>query len=335
MQPYGAMLKDRLARMLCATASTYFQSAPFALGKPYLWNHVVRPYLLWRDQPITAVTKFGAVLEGRLHDAIHNSLYFFGVWEPGITRIFQTQLRPGDVCIDIGANVGAHTLLAAHLVRSNGRVHAIEASPTIYQRLTRNLELNHLHQVTPYNVAVTDQAGPVTVFLHDATNLGATTIIASAASRRATTVEVVVDGRPLSGIVPIEEIKAARLIKIDVEGAEWLVLQGMRDVLPTLRPDCLVLLELNPEALAQQGRIVDDVVGFFGAYGLLPLEIENSGPRLDPRRPEFYDRRPYRVLSPEVGSRAADGGPTIDLGFAQPALRDALLQADRAQSGAS
>jgi FkbM family methyltransferase len=200
------------------------------MGKRLIWYHVLRPYILWRSLPTIAVTKFGANIEGDLLDVIHSYLYFFGVWEPGITGTYIHHLRPGDVCIDIGANVGAHTLLAAQLVGLQGQVHAIEASPTIHRRLIRNLELNNCPQVRTYNVAVTDSTGPVTIYLHDAWNLGATTIMVDESKRLPSTSEAVIGGRPLSAVLPIEAIKAARLIKIDVEGAEWLVLQGMRDV---------------------------------------------------------------------------------------------------------
>ncbi len=210
MESGGAVMKDRLIRILCAATRAYLRWLPFSLGKPYLWNHVVRPYLLWRTLPIIAVTTFGALLEGGLPDMIHSYLYFFGVWEPGVTRVFRQHLRVGDVCIDIGANVGAHTLLAAHLVGGNGRVHAIEASPTICRRLARNLEINNCSQVAVYNAAITDHTGPVTIFLNDASNLGRTTIIASEASQNATTVEAVVEGRPLTDILPIEEVRTAR-----------------------------------------------------------------------------------------------------------------------------
>jgi FkbM family methyltransferase len=78
------------------------------------------------------------------------------------------------VVIDIGANVGAHALLAAHLVGPTGRVHAVEASPRIFAMLQEDLRLNGASNVMEYNVAVSDVAGSVPVYVHDESNLGGT-----------------------------------------------------------------------------------------------------------------------------------------------------------------
>jgi FkbM family methyltransferase len=185
---------------------------------------------------------------------VHGFLYFFGVWEPTITAIYRAALRPGDVVVDVGANVGTHALLAAHLVGPTGHVHAVEASPWIHARLRQNLAANRVRNVTTYNLAATAEPGPVTVFLHDGSNLGGTTIVASEAAHLSAEQEAVVEGRPLPAIVPQAALLAARLIKIDVEGAEWLVAQGLRDVLPLLRPEVEILVEVKPEALAALRR---------------------------------------------------------------------------------
>jgi FkbM family methyltransferase len=309
------------AKMLCAITRMYLRYFPLGFGKLLLWNQIVRPYLLWRDIPLTAVAAFGARFEGSLLDVIHSYLYFFGVWEPGITRIYRQHLRPGDICIDIGANVGAHALLAAHLVGPNGRVHAIEASPTIHKRLVQNLTMNGYRNVQTYNSAVTDKPGSVTVYLHDSRNLGGTTIVRSETERqRVTTEEAEVDGYPLADIVPIQEIRNARLIKIDVEGAEWMVMIGMRDLLPSLRDDCLILMEVGIAALADHGATLDDLFNLFGSHGWQPVGLINS------YRPEFYFHPPGRILEAEINRNI----PMVDLAFAKPTVREALLKADHA-----
>jgi FkbM family methyltransferase len=313
-------MKTGLIYCLSVAARIYLRWMPGRIGKSIVWNRIVRPYILWRNLPATARPDFGAKMEGELGDIIHNHLYFFGVWEPGVTRVYRLHLRPGDVCIDIGANVGAHALLAASIVGNAGQVHAVEASPAIFRRLLRNLALSAARQVRPYNVAVTDAAMPVTIFLHDSSNLGGTTIMPSEANCRPTTREVVIEGNSLPNIVPIDHIRAARLIKIDGEGAEWLVLTGMQDVLSQLRDDCLVLLEVSSNALADQGKSIDDVLSLMQAHGFEPFQISN------PYDPKFYFRSPGRVLSSVIRKDA----PLLDLGFARAATHHALLQADRA-----
>jgi FkbM family methyltransferase len=272
-------------RTACAGLRTVFHYAPWHFGKQWLWERIVHRYIIWRDLPIVARTRFGARLEGSFPDAVHSYVYFFGVWEPAITALYRAALKPGDVVIDIGANVGLHTLLASGLVGPKGRVHAIEASPWIHARLLRNLTANGARNVTTYNMAATAEPSQVGVYLHDTTNLGGTTIVAEEAARSGAAFEAMIEGRPLSQIVPMEELLAARLIKIDVEGAEWLVAQGMVDLLPRLRADVDILIEVKPDALAALGASLEMFLALFERAGFVAYEIENSYQPADYMRP--------------------------------------------------
>ena len=295
---------DLALRAGCAAARAYFRHMPGRFGKQLLWDRLVRPYLLWRSFPIQARTGFGAALEGRFPDAVHSMVYFFGVWEPAVTAVFRDALKPGDIVVDIGANVGLHTMLAAGLVGPAGRVHAIEASPWIHARLLRNLAANGIDNVIVHHVAATAVEGPVQVFLHDESNLGGTTIIAGEAARSGAPPEAVVPGRPVPQIVPIDDLLAARLIKIDVEGAEWLVLQGLAPVLPRLHPDCAILLEVKPAALEALGGSLAEVIAMMAEAGFAAFEIENGYGGRDYIEPP----PPPRPLRP---ARPGDGRPAV------------------------
>ena len=239
-------MKLHLVKIFAIILRFYFIHFHVCFGKVTIWNVIVCRYILWRHINIVAHLKDGLRFDGDLHDFIHQHIYFFGVWEPAITAYFKERLRTGDTVIDIGANTGAHALLAARLTGESGRVHAVEASPSIFNRLNHNLRLNHLDNVCTYNVAVVDRPRPVPIFSRSESILsGGTTIIASEAVRRGAIFHQVVDGRPLSDIIPIDELRKARLIKIDVEGSEWLVIQGMVDVLPTLPKDIEIIVEVN------------------------------------------------------------------------------------------
>lgn len=272
MNPTG--MREVALRAACVGLRMYFQHVPFTFGKKRLWDRVVQRYITWRQLEIEAQTRFGARFAGSFPDAVHSYAYFFGVWEPGVTAVYRQALRPGDVVIDIGANVGMHALLAANLVGPEGQVHAIEASPWIHERLRQNLRTNGIYNVTTYNMAATEVPGTVPVFVHDETNLGGTTIVATEASR--TQRQELVEGRPLGDIVPAEALRAARLIKIDVEGAEIMVVKGMRDLLPTLRQDVEILVEVKTTALAALGSSLQEFLGIFAAAGFKPFEIANA-----------------------------------------------------------
>ena len=269
-------MKDKLAALACPIFRAYLRHFPVRGGKVLVWNKVVHRYLLWRPISIVSTTRYGGRFPGPLNSLLHRFLYFFGVFEPALTAYMEQSIRQGDVAIDVGANIGVHTVLLSRRVGPTGRVHAIEASPSIFARLKENLARNGADNVVAHNVAVLDAPGTVSVFLHEATNEGGTTVIRAEAERRVTTEETTVAALPLDQIVPADDLRRARLIKIDVEGAEWLVTQGMRSVLPNLARDCAIIMEVTPSALADFGETVDSLVALLGEYGFRALRFPNT-----------------------------------------------------------
>jgi len=269
-------LRPTLVRGGAALLQAYFRHVPFTLGKRRIW-YSVATRLLGRGHgvDVEAITRFGARMHVRFPDTIQSYVYFFGVWEPSITAYMTATLAPGDIVIDIGANVGYDTLLASHLVGPTGEVHAIEASPRVFHLLTQNLALNETANVTTYREAVCASDCSVQVFLHDACNLGGTTIMPAVALRRAVTVEATVRGRPLAAIVPEPTILAARLIKIDVEGAEWPVVEGFSSLLPHLSAHTELLIEVSAEGLNDHGCTIPAFLDLFRRSGFSAYSIGN------------------------------------------------------------
>ncbi|WP_393096733.1 FkbM family methyltransferase [Streptomyces sp. LN325] len=145
-----------------------------------------------------------------------------------------------------------YSVLAAHLVGPAGRVAAVEPSPDFHQMLTANARAN----VRAVNAAASDVPGRLVFYLERSTNLGGTTAV------RPHTVEssFEADSASLPQLVTEEELAAARLIKIDVEGAEAAAVSGLVPILPWLRGDAELVIEVTPRLLAKQGRTVDDVL---------------------------------------------------------------------------
>jgi hypothetical protein len=85
-----------------------------------------------------------------------------------------------------------------------------------------------------------------------------------------------VDARPLSRILPTAELARARLIKIDVEGAESAVVRGLVPLLDQLRPDAEFVVEVTPRQLAKQGRSVNDVLDPFLSRGFHLYRLPND-----------------------------------------------------------
>jgi FkbM family methyltransferase len=181
-------------------------------------------------------------------------------------------LRPGDIFLDVGANVGYYSLLASGLVGPGGKVIAIEASPSIALELQANVSLNELANVDVVRAAVADRNRIVDVYLANSLNRGRTTIVPSVAKDGGQVHESSIQAFPLTKLVDIDLLRRARLVKIDVEGAEADVLEGIRDVLPELQePEWLV--ELTPEA-NRSG--VEKAIELFQQSGYRLYQVENS-----------------------------------------------------------
>ena len=180
-----------------------------------------------------------------------------GVWEPSETAAFLAHLREGMCVFDVGANIGYYTLLAARAVGSSGRVRAFEPEPHNFALLTRNLAENGFANVRLVNAAVSDRDGVVRLHLDDA-NFGAHSLEAGSvrtSSGRSVEVETV----PLDRFADeASTFDAGVLVKVDVQGAEALVVAGAQRLLGL--PNVTLFLEIWPEALeraqADAGRLL-------------------------------------------------------------------------------
>lgn len=216
-------------------------------------------------------TYFGAKMTCDPADSVQRTIMLFQVWEPGITRLIERNLRPGAVFVDVGANVGYDSLLAATRVGSEGAVVAVEAFPAIFERLQRNLAHNPVlsGRVRPVNMAVSDRPGSIDLYGFGPRNIGATTTLASRHGKRVATVPA----QRLGDILTDDEMARARLIKMDVEGAEPAILGDILDNLDTYPDDMDLIVEANPEDdVEMMGR----VFGRLSAAGFSAWIVENE-----------------------------------------------------------
>ncbi len=192
-----------------------------------------------RPKPTTTVSVFGDRFQVDFDSWLEWQVWAFGTYEKQLGEFLGTILRPGDTALDIGANFGVHTIRMAKLVGASGLVIAVEAAPSVAQRLTDNVKLNGLSNVQVVQSAVTETSGD-DVTLHEpapddpnkgrASLLGHEYLTGETHEVSTVTVDNLVSG-------PI------RLMKIDVEGAEIGVLNGAKNTISTHRP--VVIFEFN------------------------------------------------------------------------------------------
>ena len=160
-------------------------------------------------------------------------------WNADEYDAFRRDVRPGDVVFDVGANLGAYTLLFAQWVGAQGRVFAFEPAPQPYQGLRQLLDANALaSRVTPMQAAVSAVEGTATFF-------------ASGTDGASRIVDGVVDGTISGPTVTIDSVcrregVLPRFIKVDAEGAELDVLRGARETIAAAGADLRLYVEMHP-----------------------------------------------------------------------------------------
>lgn len=173
-------------------------------------------------------------------------LWAFGGYEEHLGQLFGYLVADGDRCIDVGANIGIHTVRLAKLAGARGSVTAIEASEELVARARSNCELNKLSNVRLIHAAASSRGGD-SIRLYQP---GAGDPNKGRASVKPH--EHLTGPSRLAPTVAIDDLaqEPVSLIKIDVEGAEEAVIAGARKVISTYSP--VIIFEYDPELLTQE-----------------------------------------------------------------------------------
>jgi len=164
-----------------------------------------------------------------------------GTYEPEITRIFKKILTRGNKVIDVGANIGWFTLLAARIVGLEGEVMSFEPEPTNFALLAKSVEKNGFTNVMLLNEAVSDIDGKLRLNLHGQGNAGAHSIVRDFGGEG-----ILVQSSKLDTIAERFNLDHVDLVKVDVEGAEPQVISGMRLLIDNEKVSRMII-EWNPK----------------------------------------------------------------------------------------
>jgi FkbM family methyltransferase len=205
----------------------------------------------------------GGLINVDTSSSIEYHILFRGCHEPEIVNLIQRAVRSGDVCLDVGANVGAHTLVMARAAGPKGRVVAVEPHPRIGARLLQNLALNHLDNVTVVRAAISDKDGTADFFGFgaEAFEQGISSFLPDKEATEKMTV------RTISGATLQREAQLDRcdFLKIDVEGFESVVLKELSDLIAAHRP--FIICEYRKQHWEKFGHLLREVLDRFHALG--------------------------------------------------------------------
>lgn len=196
-------------------------------------------------------------------EPLGRSLATEGIYEAYETTLFRSVVKGGMTVIDIGANVGYYTLIAAELVGETGKVFAFEPEPENFKLLSRNVKLNKYGNVDAVQKAVSNGTDSITLYI-DRGNFG---------NRSLAKGNILVDGGEVEiETVSLDEFCAAHLngrqldvLKIDAQGAEGLILTGATEMLQRHAP--IIFMEFEPEMLRNMGTDPLDLLRGFSSLG--------------------------------------------------------------------
>jgi len=217
--------------------------------------------------PELVVTRRGIRWSLDLREGIDFAIYLLGAFEQATVNAYSARIPFGGTVLDIGANIGAHTLHMARCVGPGGRVIAFEPTDWAYSKLLKNLSLNPdlAHRVQAEQVLLTDDpASPVPTEMFSSWPLAGGEGLHSIHLGRAMPVTRAV-AKTLDGFLEKAGLGRIDLIKIDVDGGEYNVLSGGLETLRRHLP--VIVTELAPYEPDAPGGGLDRLLDLFDAAG--------------------------------------------------------------------
>ncbi|MGM4961888.1 FkbM family methyltransferase [Tardiphaga sp. 1201_B9_N1_1] len=228
---------------------------------------------------LQTVTRDGIVYDLDLSQGIDFALYLGGSYERQTKARLRNLVVPGSLVLDIGANIGAHTLSLAQLVGPNGKVIAFEPTEFAVRKLRANVALNPslAPRITVNHCYLTkDDSTQVPTAIYSSWPLErGTDRHPQHLGREMRTSEAA--ARSLDSIIKEQSDRPVHLIKMDVDGYECDVLRGATQVMQEMKP--IFVMEIAPYCLDERGASLDELLTYFAPHGY-----------------KFYDERTLNLL---------------------------------------
>jgi FkbM family methyltransferase len=190
--------------------------------------------------------------------ALTPNLIASGEWERSTEDVILANLKIGDTVVEVGSNMGYHTLAMADKIGPQGSLYAFEANPELFRLLRWTLDLNgFLGRVHLFNNAAMDNSRDI-VFQFDPMGVGGGHIV-SAGTASSELRQYTVKGLSLDEA--LANIPNIDLLRMDAEGAESLILRGGRMLL-CRSPNIIIITEWAPDLIRARGDDVEDAVAF-------------------------------------------------------------------------
>ena len=209
---------------------------------------------------------------------LSNAIYWRGHHSTEIANFLKSYLRPDMTFVDVGANLGELTLLAAKRL-TRGRVLTFEPVPHIFEQLSRNLELNNLSNVSLFNMGLFDKTDLLPMYITPDNNFGTInegvpTLFSTGRDREEMTVPL----RRFDDVAGECGLQRLDVMKIDVEGAELMVLLGAETYIRRFRP--VIITEMSETNFQRAGYTSKNLMNYLSRLEYDIQVLDSRGGRL-------------------------------------------------------
>lgn len=198
---------------------------------------------------------------------LDSQIYALKLYEPHIVAQFVKNISEGDTCLDIGANIGHHTIIMSQCSGDSGHVYAYEPIPYIRHQMEESLALNNIANVTTISDALSDSEGVLNLYINNENVAGSSFVNENKGAGDKISVAV----KTLDSY-SYEKID---FIKLDVEGFEYSVLKGGEQTIQKHHPT--ILFEFSPEYYRKKSPSdIFDILHFFKSNNYTLIDLEDS-----------------------------------------------------------
>ncbi len=205
------------------------------------------------------------ILLDKKNGFVDEEIFANGIYEPEILQLYKKTIKPGDVCVDIGTNIGLHALFASKLVGETGQVICFEPIKSIFDQLSKSMDKNNMKNIIAHNKAIGQNPGKINIYKNK-NNMGASSI---ALQKGDFTEEI-----EISNGSELNNLSKINFIKIDTEGYEWEVIQAIDTHIIKYKPT--ILFEYTPLLYGDEITQKIAILEYFARNNYKMLDVEDN-----------------------------------------------------------